>query len=94
MISWPILPALISSAALCHFPAIHREVGSLPDGLVLEWTLHEIQLIVPVVRIGVRDDLHAGGFELGNRVGRRRLDQIDLAGEQSRSPRRRLRHRQ
>ncbi len=45
------------------------------------------------MRRDVVDDLHAGGFELRNRIRRRRLDQIDLTRQKRIGARQRFRHR-
>ena len=45
------------------------------------------------MRCDVVDDLHAGGFELRHGIGRRRLDQVDLARQQRVGAGQRLRHR-
>ena len=63
-----------------HVLAVECVVGGLAHPLVGERALDEIELVRPVVGINPRDDLHAGGFQPVDRVGRRRLDPVDLAG--------------
>ncbi len=74
--------------------AVDREVERLAQPDVGPGRARQhAQVIIPDVRRHIGDDLHAGRLELGHRVGRRRLDQVDLAREQRVDARQRLRNR-
>ena len=79
---------------LDHLAAVDRVVRSLTHAQVRERPAHEVQEIRPSVRIHVGDDVHPGGLEAVDGIGRWCLDPIDLPGQQRRDTRRRLRHRQ
>ena len=77
-----------------HRVAVDREIERLAQADVGPGrTRQNAQMIIPDMRRDVVDDLHAGGFELRHRIRRRRLDQIDLAGQQRIGARQRFRHR-
>ena len=73
--------------------AVDRQVGGLADAHIVERrTRHETELVRPNMRIDVRVQLHPGRLDARHRVRWRRLDPIDLTGQQGRQPGRRIGH--
>ncbi len=76
-----------------HVRPVDRVIGRLAHPQILERAAGEVEQIGPVVRVDIGDDLHARGFQPRDRIGRGRLDPVDLASEERGGAGRSLRHR-